>query len=434
MNDIGAVCRSGGTPDRDRTFTKLVAVHCRVPLVTPPFSILHFLLLGRGPGEGPVAVQRDARIDVIRGLALLIIFINHMPGNVLAGYTPHNFGFSDAADIFVLLAGVSATLAFGGIIEKRGLAIAGLRIGARLWTLYIAHIAMFIIVCGVVAAAVTRTQNPVYVEAINIQPFFNDTFSALVDALLLRYQPSYLDILPLYIVLLAAFPLIYCAARRSPALTLLASIALWQGAVGLGLNLPNVHAAGWFFNPFAWQVVFTCGVVLGLAVQRGVSVPRLRWLDAVALGYVLLSLVAKVSSGNPLGIAVLNDWFDSVQLGTDKTNLAWSRLLHVLALAWLAIRWLPAGGALLRPAIGRGLAGVGRHALDVFCAGTVLSILGQIVLAETGFAILPQLLYSFAGITLLVGLGMFLTWYQSITLSGAPEIRASTRQASPSPR
>ena len=92
-----------------------------MPLVTQARSLSRFLLLGAGPEGAMPVMQRDARIDVIRGLALLVIFINHMPGNVVAGYMPHNFGFSDGADAFVLLAGVSATLAYGNLIERRGL-------------------------------------------------------------------------------------------------------------------------------------------------------------------------------------------------------------------------------------------------------------------------------------------------------------------------
>jgi hypothetical protein len=401
--------------------------------VTQVITLLRFMLLGRGPGEGGVAVARDARIDVIRGLALLMIFINHMPGNIIAAYMPHNFGFSDGADAFVLLAGVSATLAYGSLIERRGLVVSALKIGARLWTLYIAHLAMFILVCGVVAAAVTRTQNPLYIEAINIQPFFSDTLAALIDVLLLRYQPSYLDILPLYIVLLALFPLVYLAARCSPIATVLVSLSIWQTALWFGLNFPNVHAAGWFFNPFAWQVIFTLGIVIGLAMQRGIATPQARWLDAVALAILVGAYLAKTASGNPTGIALFNDWFDSVQLGSDKTNLAWSRLLHLLALVWLAMRWLPAGEGLLRHAVGRMLATVGKHSLDVFCAGTVLSIAGQIVMAETGFAMGPQLLVCLVGVSILVGLGIFLTWYQSLTLSGGPSAKPS-QQASSQPR
>jgi hypothetical protein len=248
--------------------------------VVPALSLGHFLIYGHAASNAAYpAVQRDARIDVLRGLALLVIFINHMPGNVVSAYMPHNFGFSDAADAFVMIAGVSATLAYGGLIERRGLSVGALKIAARLWTLYIAHIAVFIIVCGVVAAAVTRTQNPLYVEAINIQPFFSDTFAALVEALTLSYQPYYLDILPLYIVLLALFPAIYYGVRVSPLATLVASLAIWQSALFLGLNLPNTGSAGWFFNPFAWQVIFTLGVIIGCAAQLGLSAPRLRRLD-----------------------------------------------------------------------------------------------------------------------------------------------------------
>ena len=399
-------------------------------LVQPLSALSRFLLLGRGPGGTGAPVARDARIDIIRGLALLVIFINHMPGNVIAAWMPHNFGFSDGADAFVLLAGVSATLAYGNLIERQGLTVGALKIGARVWTLYIAHLATFIVVCGVVAAAVTRTQNPLYIEAINIQPFFSDTLAALIDVLTLLYQPSYLDILPLYIVLLGLFPLLYLAVRLSPLGALALSLAVWQGALWFELNFPNVHAAGWFFNPFAWQVVFTLGIVIGRAMQGGLDLPRLRWLDALALGFVLFAVFAKTASGNPTGIAALNDWFDSVQLGSDKTNLAISRVLHVLALAWLAMRFLPAGAGLLRFAAGRILAVVGKHSLDVFCAGTVLSIAGQIVMAETGFALGPQLLVCLTGVTLLVGFGMFLTWYQSLTLA-AGRSAAPSRRASP---
>ena len=156
-------------------------------------ALSRFLLLGRGPGGTAASAGRDARIDVIRGLALLIIFINHMPGNVIAAWMPHNFGFSDGADAFVLLAGVSATLAYGNLIERQGLTVGALKIGARLWTLYIAHLALFIVVCGVVAAAVTRTQNPLYIEAINIQPFFGvkpKFFCRVITSKLKLIQPT----------------------------------------------------------------------------------------------------------------------------------------------------------------------------------------------------------------------------------------------------
>jgi hypothetical protein len=397
-----------------------------------------FLRGGRAaaPSAPAVSPVRDARIDVIRGLALLVIFINHMPGNIVSGVMPHNFGFSDAADIFVLLAGVSATLAYGRLIESRGYSVGLLTLGGRLWTLYIAHLAVFILVCGIVSAAVTRTQNPLYVEAINIQPFFNDTFAALLDALMLTYQPNFLDILPLYIALLAGFPVIYLAARRSPLLTVAASLGLWQAALAFGWNFPNARNSGWYFNPFAWQVIFTLGVVIGRAAQQRVTLPALRLIDAAAIAFLAFSLVVKTASGNPFGLPAMNEWLEALQLGSDKTNLAWARVLHIGSLAWLAIRFLPAGGALASSAVGRVLSRTGQHPLEVFCAGIVLSIAGQIVLAETAFDTTVQLLVCAIGVMLLAGLGNFLSWYQSLTrtaaarpaapLAGAAASRASS--------
>lgn len=387
-------------------------------------SFGHYLLRGAG-ALAATPVGRDMRIDAVRGLALLIIFINHMPGNALATVMPHNFGFSDAADIFVFLAGVSATFAYGSVIERRGLGMGALRIGGRIWTLYIAHIAVFVIVCGVVARAVTTTQNPLYIEAINIQPFFNDTLSALVDALTLTYQPHYLDILPLYIVLLAAFPLIYRAVRFNPALTLLGSVLVWQVAVVFEVNLPNTGTPGWFFNPFAWQLVFTLGVVVGRGVQIGVAMPRSAIIDALALAVVAFALVIKVSSGNPLGITALNEWVEHLQIGSDKTNLAWMRLLHLAALAWLFARFVPAQSVLVCGMVGRRLGVLGRHSLEIFCTGIVLAIIGQIILAETYFALSIQLLVCLGGITILTVLGNFLSWYQSNALRGSAEKSAS---------
>lgn len=382
------------------------------------------MLFGKGPRDA-FSPDRDLRIDAIRGLILLVIFVNHMPGNIVSSAMPHNFGFSDAADVFVLLAGISAAFAYGRLIDQRGLLVGSLKVGARIWTLYVAHLALFVLVCGLIATAIVRTQNSLYLETINIQPVFSDTGAALVNALSLTYQPYYLDILPLYIVLLALFPLIYVAARSSPLPTLLLSLALWQGAVHFGLNLPNKPGeTGWFFNPFAWQLVFTLGVVIGRFGLVGVRLPKLRVLDLAALGVVAFAAMVKLSSSNPfLGVPLLGEWVDALQIGIDKTNLAAARVVHLLALIWLVLRCLGPEARLLRSRVGSGLAVIGRHSLEVFCAGVILAIAGQIILAETSFALWVQLLVNLTGITILAGLGMFLSWYKTLTARAASATR-----------
>ncbi|MBB3104884.1 OpgC family protein [Azomonas macrocytogenes] len=355
--------------------------------------------------------SRDLRIDVVRGLMLVFIFINHMPGNFIARYTLSNFSFSDAAEIFVLLAGLSATLAYGKIIDQQGLAVGMLRLGARLWTLYVAHLIVFLIVCGVVFMAVTRTQNPLYIALINIQPFLSDPLNALVDVLTLVYQPSYLNILPLYIVLLAAFPCIYLLVRRSPALALVVSVMVWQGATFFNINLPE-RFGGWFFNPLGWQLVFTLGVVMGQFMRHGISLGNPRAVTTIALAVLIILCLVKIYPPGFLGLPWLEAWIDEVHIGNNKMNLAPVRVAHLLAIIWVFCAFVSARTPLLTTIAGRILAMMGRHSLAVFCTGSVLSILGEVIMTETSYVITIQLLVCATGITLLAGLGAFLSWYQ----------------------
>src|SRR5260370_20228350 len=66
---------------------------------------------GRGNMAAPA--KRIDGIDFWRGFALLTIFIDHMPESIFQHVTQKNFGFSDAAELFVFLSGVSIALAYG---------------------------------------------------------------------------------------------------------------------------------------------------------------------------------------------------------------------------------------------------------------------------------------------------------------------------------
>jgi hypothetical protein len=58
---------------------------------------------------GDCPSQRDPRIDVLRGFALLTIFVDHVPGNILGMLTLRNFGFADAADLVPGLRALGST-------------------------------------------------------------------------------------------------------------------------------------------------------------------------------------------------------------------------------------------------------------------------------------------------------------------------------------
>lgn len=392
-------------------------------------DLAQFLFRGRAALTAPATKPpRDLRIDVARGFALLVIFINHMPGNIVASITPHAYGFSDAAELFVFLSGVSATLAYGRVIDGQGLAAGVVRVFARMRTLYVAHLAVFLVVVGLVALAVDETSNPLYIETINITPVLADPLKALREVLSLTYQPNYLDILPLYVVLLGAFPILYLLVRRSPIAVLIGALLLWRVAVHFDVNAPNV-GGGWMFNPFAWQVLFVAGVVVGYGMRAevGLETASRRLLDVGALGMVVFSAIVMLAPSNPF--AFLGQTIADLSLGTDKSNLAPVRLLHVLAVIWLGVRLVPTDASLLRHPIATALARMGSNSLGVFCAGIVLSVLGQVILAETAYHIIVQLLVCAVGVSLLVTLGNLLTWTRSLSKVDPP--RAATTVAAP---
>lgn len=85
-------------------------------LVRPTFTerVRGWLELPMAEDRAGIAPGRDARLDMFRGLALLMIFINHVPGTAWENFTSRNFGFSDAAEAFVFMSGVAAGLAYTG--------------------------------------------------------------------------------------------------------------------------------------------------------------------------------------------------------------------------------------------------------------------------------------------------------------------------------
>jgi hypothetical protein len=89
----------------------------------------------------PAACARDLRLDFFRGLAMLIIFVAHVPGNSWTEYIPARFGFSSAAEMFVFCSGCASAIAFGSVFARCGWATGTIRIACRIWQLYWAHTA-----------------------------------------------------------------------------------------------------------------------------------------------------------------------------------------------------------------------------------------------------------------------------------------------------
>jgi len=347
---------------------------------------------------GP-ALQRDLRIDFFRGLALLFIFIDHIPGNDLARLTLRNFGFSDAAEVFVLLAGFSAVLAYGRTFDGQGFKVGTTRVLDRVRDIYVWHLGL-VIVCTVGLALAA----PMYMRNIGVHVFSEAPVRSAVFAATLINQPNMLNILPLYIVLLLLWlPVVLWLVPRRPWHVLGLSLGIWAVANVLELNLPSQqHPKGWVFNPFAWQLLVIIGALAAHFSRRG-PVPISRVLLWLAAGYVTFAFIVAAPWTQIAGLEHAR-LLPQNPLGTiDKSYLSPWRLLHVVALGYLAIILLSPQGGWLTRAWARGIGRCGRHSLEIFCLGTVLSFAGWVVLAEAGNGLIQQILVNTLGIGALWG-------------------------------
>jgi hypothetical protein len=340
----------------------------------------------------PNASKRDPRIDVLRGLALIMIFVDHIPGNLLSLITLRNFGFSDAAEVFVLLAGFSSMLAYGRIFQRDGARTGLRRIVLRVGRLYLFQIGLLVTTFAVALAWNTYFQlQPTVLRAIHEAPA-----AGWAHALTLHAVPAYLDILPLYIVLLAAFPLVYVGLRTKPWLALCVSAALWLAAnLVEDFNLPNwMDGQKWFFDPFAWQFLFAIGAALAMLGTRCEgAMPRVKWLTWLCAGYLVFAFVEAA----PWAAWHLPNLQPLAMSPPDKTHLGILRLLDMLALAYLVFSSAQvrafADGRWLRP-----LEACGRHSLEVFAAGCVVALFGRLLFRTADPTLVMQIVINTVGL------------------------------------
>jgi len=355
------------------------------------------------------AHKRDARVDFFRGLALFIIFIDHVPHNVAEKFTLHSFGFADAADVFVLLAGYASYLAYTRVFDGSGWRAGLLKVLQRMRALYIAHLAMLILCVGGMALAARAVTDATPLEdVVDFAPFFDTPGRAFRHALSLTHQPTYMDILPLYIVLLAWLPILLWLGRVHVALAAGVSAALWLAANVLHWNLPN-HAEddGWYFNPFAWQLLFGLGVLAAYLSTRGVLArARRRWLLAGAVAFAAFALLVvapwTMIPGLENARLISPDWFETA---TSKQNLSLWRVAHIASLAYIAAWFIPIDAGWLRKPFARRIVDCGHHSLPVFCLGILLSILGGLFMFAFGAGWPSQVLVNTVGIIVMAFAG-----------------------------
>jgi hypothetical protein len=367
------------------------------------------------PMPVPAPGERDLRLDLFRGLALWLIFLDHIPSNILNWITIRNYGFSDATEIFVFISGYTAAFVYGRAMRERGVVVASARILKRTWQIYVAHVFLFAIYMAEISYVAATFENPLYGEEMGIFDFLRQPDITLVQALLLKFKPANMDVLPLYIVLLAGFPPMLWILVRAPAAALGASLLLYLLTWNFGWNLPAYPSGYWVFNPFAWQLLFVFGAWCGLGgAKRLAALIESPITFVVAVLYLVFACAIALTWYIPGLDHFVPKWLEDWMYPIDKTNLDVLRFAHFMALALVTVRLVPQqwtflNSLWLRPAIL-----CGQHSLEIFCLGVFLSFAGHFAMVEINEGIAMQIAVSVLGIVAMVATAALISWYKRV--------------------
>ncbi len=367
----------------------------------------------------PASTERDLRLDLFRGLALWLIFLDHIPSNAVSWITIRNYGFSDATEIFVFISGYTAAFVYGRAMTKSGFIVASARVLKRAWQIYVAHVFLFAIYLAEISYVSHSFNNPLYSEEMGVVNFLNNPDVTIIQALLLKFKPVNMDVLPLYIVLLLWFSPFLWLLLRSPSLGLLLSAAIYALSWTFDWNFPAWPSGNWVFNPFAWQLLFVFGAWCALGGAARLS----RWtkspvLVGLAAAYLVFAFLIAMTWYIPsLGVYVPKFVGEAIY-PIDKTNLDVLRILHFLSLAVITIWFVPQDWQALKSPVFWPAIVCGQHSLGIFCFGVFLSFAGHFVFTEVSNRLWTHVIVSVVGIVLMVGAAALISWYKLIERQG----------------
>lgn len=338
---------------------------------------------------------------------------------VLSYFTYAPVGVATAAELFIFLSGVSLGLACLPILERRGYLLTHARCAARAWQLYLLHVLALVLTVAVI------TRLPMWwgldPAAVPLSESIRTTNRMLGQFVLLRANPQYFDILPLYIVLLLALPTLFPLLRRSWRQGLLVA-----GGVYLAFHAARVifgdaampFSRTLYYNPIAWQLLFTIGMAIGVRMRLGLPIAGLSgrrlWvavaiLVVIAAWYkgarinVLLGLFGDAGGASGDGVP-----YDVPLI--DKPTLGPIRLLQFLLLASVVAAFCPRDAKWLRAPWAAPVVQCGRNALEVFVFGIIATYAAGVMMQVLDGGRLTMVGLDAAAIAGSIGLAYLVGW------------------------
>lgn len=343
---------------------------------------------------------RDLRIDACRGIALWFIFLDHIPNNIGSWLTLRNYGFSDAAEVFMFVSGVTCALAYGAAWRSEGWTGVISRTLRRSWDIYVAFL-LVTLACAVLVHLTGRLA-----DESNTRVLLDHPGTTLARAAILQYRPVNTDVLPAFVLLHLLFAPLLWLLMRAPNATLSASLGLYALVQVFGWTVPAWPEGHWAFNPLAWQLLVVLGawwMIEGKKIQPYVTS---RMTLVLAVLYLLFGLVIALSWRiGPLE-ALIPPALANHSL--DKSNLPPLRLLHFLAIAVVAAWFVPRNWRGLASPVMRAAIRCGQNSLPIYCLGVLLTFASHLALLEFSTGPAMQIGVSLAGIAAMIAIATLL--------------------------
>jgi hypothetical protein len=365
------------------------------------------------PAVSLPAGERELRIDLFRGLALWLIFIDHLSPDLLTWFTIRSYGFSDAAEIFIFISGYTAAFVYGRVMRESGFVIATARIMRRVWQIYVAHVFIVIVLLAEIAYVATTSANPFYSEEMHVLDFLRQPGIVMQQTLLLRFRPLNIDVLPLYVVLMFFLPVILWVMKWRADVMMALSVLLYALTWYFDWYLSAYPNGYWAFNPFAWQMLFVFGAWCALGgawrMARILASKITLW---ICIAYLSFAFYVTLTWYFPQLSFLLPRRLEQWMYPIDKTGLDVLRFAHFLALAAITVRFVPKGSPALESPWLRPLILCGTHSLEIFCLGVFLAFAGYYVLIESGAGIGLHFVVAFIGILIMTAVAWLNSWYK----------------------
>jgi hypothetical protein len=312
--------------------------------------------------------QRIEELDALRGLMLVWITCTHLP-TILSTYVNQPFGFFAATEGFIFLSALFTGRIYFRIAERDGYGAMWRKLGMRTGKLYCYQLLLLAFAFVIEAPIAAHGNTPAVHNLLDFY-FSAGRTRAFIDAALMLYRPPLLDILPIYIVLLALTPLALTLGERfgwKYALT--GGFTLWllaqfgfrsfvyhvqSRAFGLHIPLNEMGA----FDLWAWQLWWLVGLWLGVRWAKNDF--RLDWVKQMAVPAAIVAVFFLVLRYAQVAGVVT---FGKSGLLFDKWDFGVGRMIDFTAVAVLAIRFR----SVLRPFAIRPLVMLGQSSLSVFC-------------------------------------------------------------------